>query len=182
MIPKKFTIVVVLFNFVSHIRNMLKNYISIGFLLYLMYLKMLKKEELDNRAVSALSVWTRTLSNDRRGQSLDGWPKLLSGAPPCFGRHIKLLVPVAFAIVSTHSSFKEGWRQAAGRKNNCRIFITRWWKHVPTSLSGIRVGRRMYLKMCCTNGKYVANVLGLRCLQCQHHKDFRPIINHFTTP
>jgi hypothetical protein len=33
---------------------------------------------------------------------------LLSRAPPCFGRHVKLLVPVAFAIVSTHSSFKEG--------------------------------------------------------------------------
>jgi hypothetical protein len=45
-------------------------------------------------------------------------------SPPCFGRHVKPLVPVAFAIVSTHSSFKEGGRQAAGRKNNCRIFIT----------------------------------------------------------
>jgi hypothetical protein len=33
---------------------------------------------------------------------------LLSRAPPCFGRHVKPLVPVAFAIVSTHSSFKEG--------------------------------------------------------------------------
>jgi hypothetical protein len=29
-------------------------------------------------------------------------------APPWFGRHAKPLVPVAFAIVSTHSSFKEG--------------------------------------------------------------------------
>jgi hypothetical protein len=27
---------------------------------------------------------------------------------PCFGRHVKPLVPVAFAIVSTYSSFKEG--------------------------------------------------------------------------
>jgi hypothetical protein len=33
---------------------------------------------------------------------------LLSRAPPCFGRHVKLLVPAAFAVVSTHSSFKEG--------------------------------------------------------------------------
>jgi hypothetical protein len=33
---------------------------------------------------------------------------LLSRAPPCFGRHVKPLVPVAFAIVITHSSFKEG--------------------------------------------------------------------------
>jgi hypothetical protein len=39
-----------------------------------------------------------------------GWvtKNLLSRAPPCFGRHVKPLVPVAFAIVSTHSSFKEG--------------------------------------------------------------------------
>jgi hypothetical protein len=39
-----------------------------------------------------------------------GWvtKNLLSRAPPCFGRHVKTLVPVAFAIVSTHSSFKEG--------------------------------------------------------------------------
>jgi hypothetical protein len=33
---------------------------------------------------------------------------LLSRATPCFGKHVRPLVPVAFAIVSTHSSFKEG--------------------------------------------------------------------------
>jgi hypothetical protein len=27
---------------------------------------------------------------------------LLSRAPPCFGRHVKPLVPAAFAVVSTH--------------------------------------------------------------------------------
>jgi hypothetical protein len=27
---------------------------------------------------------------------------------PCFGKHVKLLVSAAFAVVSTHSSFKEG--------------------------------------------------------------------------
>jgi hypothetical protein len=27
---------------------------------------------------------------------------LLSRAPPCFGRHVKSLVPAAFAVVSTH--------------------------------------------------------------------------------
>jgi hypothetical protein len=32
----------------------------------------------------------------------------VSGALLCFGRHVKSLVPVAFAVVSTHSSFKEG--------------------------------------------------------------------------
>jgi hypothetical protein len=32
-----------------------------------------------------------------------GWltKNLLSRAPPCFGRHVKLVVPVAFAVVST---------------------------------------------------------------------------------
>jgi hypothetical protein len=28
--------------------------------------------------------------------------KLLSRAPPCFGSHVKPLVPAAFAIISTH--------------------------------------------------------------------------------
>jgi hypothetical protein len=27
---------------------------------------------------------------------------ILSRAPPCFGRHVKPLVPAAFAVVSTH--------------------------------------------------------------------------------
>jgi hypothetical protein len=44
---------------------------------------------------------------------------------PCFGRHVKPLVPAAFGVVGTYSSFKEGdVGQAAGRKNNYRIFIT----------------------------------------------------------
>jgi hypothetical protein len=29
---------------------------------------------------------------------------LLSRAPPCFGRHVKPLVPAAFAVVSNHQS------------------------------------------------------------------------------
>jgi hypothetical protein len=37
-----------------------------------------------------------------------GDQNLLSRASPCFGRHVKPLVPVAFAIVSIHSSFKGG--------------------------------------------------------------------------
>jgi hypothetical protein len=49
-----------------------------------------------------------------------GDQNLLPRASPCFGRHVKLLVPAAFAVVSTHSKC----RQAASRKNNCRIFIT----------------------------------------------------------
>jgi hypothetical protein len=38
------------------------------------------------------------------GQSLDRivTKYLLSRAPPCFRRHVKLLVPAAFAVVSTH--------------------------------------------------------------------------------
>jgi hypothetical protein len=37
---------------------------------------------------------------------------LLSRAPPCFGRHVKTLVPAVFVVGST-TSFKEGWGQAA---------------------------------------------------------------------
>jgi hypothetical protein len=43
-----------------------------------------------------------------------GDQNLLSRAPPCFGRHDKLLVPTAFAVVSTHSNIKEGLSQAGG--------------------------------------------------------------------
>jgi hypothetical protein len=37
-----------------------------------------------------------------------GDQNLLCCAPPCFGMHVKLLVPAAFAVVNIHSSFKEG--------------------------------------------------------------------------
>jgi hypothetical protein len=37
-----------------------------------------------------------------------GDQNLLSRAPPCLGRYVKLLVPAVFAVVSIHSSFKEG--------------------------------------------------------------------------
>jgi hypothetical protein len=175
-------------------------------------------EELDGSAVRALGDRSRKLNNVRKGQSSDGWPKFISRASPCFGRHfnllVKPLVPAAIAVVCTHSSFKALWnlkkkchyndikstnstrggarwprgqcarraiteamqrlqksshkmgdqnvlyqapcasegtlsrwsqlhfqslahtpvsrrvdvRQAVGRKNNCRIFITTWWK------------------------------------------------------
>jgi hypothetical protein len=44
-------------------------------------------------------------------QSVSHWmggQNLLSRSPPCVVRHVKPLVPVAFAVVSTHSSFKVG--------------------------------------------------------------------------
>jgi hypothetical protein len=42
----------------------------------------------------------------KRIWSAIGWvtKNLLSRAPPCFGRHVKPLVPAAFAVVSTHQS------------------------------------------------------------------------------
>jgi hypothetical protein len=64
-------------------------------------------------------------AKQRSQSSVIGWEtNLLSRAPPCFGRHVKPLVPAAFAVVSTHSSFKEDVRQAVSRKNNNLIFIT----------------------------------------------------------
>jgi hypothetical protein len=37
-----------------------------------------------------------------------GDQNLLSRAPPCFGKHVKPLIPATFAVVNTPSSFKEG--------------------------------------------------------------------------
>jgi hypothetical protein len=62
-------------------------------------------EELDDPAVSALGVQTWKATFVR---SVMGNQNLLSRAPSCFGKHVKLLVPAALAIVNTHSSFKEG--------------------------------------------------------------------------
>jgi hypothetical protein len=75
------------------------------------------EEELDGLAVSVLSVRPRKLSNIFEGQSnqMMGGQILLSRAPPCFGRLVKPLIQVAFAVVSIHSSFKEGRRQAGGQ-------------------------------------------------------------------
>jgi hypothetical protein len=55
-----------------------------------------------------------SMYNDLEVSHWMGDQNLLSRAPPSFGRHVKLLVPAAFAVVSIHS-FKEGWRQAGGR-------------------------------------------------------------------
>jgi hypothetical protein len=69
---------------------------------------------------------------------------LLSLAPPCFRRHVKLLVPAVFAVISIHSSFKEGWRQAGGRpvvKINAES-LSQHDKNILYPLGGIRVGKR----------------------------------------
>jgi hypothetical protein len=60
-----------------------------------------KFEELDDPAVSALR---RAIAEGKKRWSVIGWvtKNLLSRAPPCFGRHVKPLVPAAFAVVSTH--------------------------------------------------------------------------------
>jgi hypothetical protein len=60
-------------------------------------------EELDGPAVSAL--W-RVIAEVKQNWSVIGWVTkiLLSRAPLCFVRHVKLLVPTAFAVVSTHQS------------------------------------------------------------------------------
>jgi hypothetical protein len=69
---------------------------------------------------------------------------LLSRAPPYFDGHVKLLAPAAFAVVSTHSSFKKGRRQAGGWSIR-QLFLTvaeslsqHDEKHiVPTTRSGV---------------------------------------------
>jgi hypothetical protein len=79
-----------------------------------------------------------------------GDQNLLSRAPPCFGRDVKPLVPVAFAIVSTHPLQFQGGL-TSGRRLVVKIIAKSLSQHdekhvVPTPLNGIRVGGR--IKIC----------------------------------
>jgi hypothetical protein len=47
----------------------------------------------------------RTGHNPLRRPGVNWWVvPSANAAPPCFGRHVKPLVPAAFAVVSTHQS------------------------------------------------------------------------------
>jgi hypothetical protein len=61
----------------------------------------MKYEELEGPAVSVLQ---RAIAEATQRWSVIGWltKNLLSRAPPCFRRHVKPLVPAAFAVVSAH--------------------------------------------------------------------------------
>jgi hypothetical protein len=58
-------------------------------------------EELDGPAVSALR---RAIVEVKQRWSVIGLvtKNVLTRAPPCFGRHVKPLVPAAILVVSTH--------------------------------------------------------------------------------
>jgi hypothetical protein len=60
-------------------------------------------EELDCSSVSALR---HAIVEVKQRRSVMRWvtKNLLSRAPPCFGRHLKPLVPAAFTVVSTDQS------------------------------------------------------------------------------
>jgi hypothetical protein len=72
-----------------------------------------------------------------------GDQNVLSRVPPCFGRHVKPLVPAAFAVViSPPVSRRVDVRQTTSRKNYCRIYSQYDYKHVvPTPLS--RINKRL---------------------------------------
>jgi hypothetical protein len=57
-------------------------------------------EELDDPTVSTLR---RAIAEIKQRWSVIGWVTkiILSGAPPCFGKHVKPLVSAVFAVVST---------------------------------------------------------------------------------
>jgi hypothetical protein len=57
--------------------------------------------EFDSPVVNALLP---AIAEVKQRWSVIGWvtENLLSPAPPCFERHVKPLVPAAFAVVSTH--------------------------------------------------------------------------------
>jgi hypothetical protein len=70
---------------------------------------------------------------------------LLSRAPPCFGRHVKLLVLAAFAVVSIHSSL------TSDRRPVIKIFAESLSQHdeihvVLTTLSEISVEKRKFFE------------------------------------
>jgi hypothetical protein len=62
-------------------------------------------EEVDSPAVSALR---RAIVVVKQRWFVIGCviKNLLSRAPHCFGKHVKPLVPVVFAVISTHQSAK----------------------------------------------------------------------------
>jgi hypothetical protein len=67
----------------------------------------------------------------------------LSRAPPCFGRHVKPLVPAAFVVVTNPFQFQG--RLTSGMLLVVKIIAEPLSQHdeehvVPTPLSGIRVG------------------------------------------
>jgi hypothetical protein len=75
--------------------------------------------ELDGSAVSALGVRTWKLSNVCKSQLWMGDQNLLFRAPLCFGRHVKLLVPAALAVIAPYPvSRRVDVRQIAGRKSS----------------------------------------------------------------
>jgi hypothetical protein len=57
-----------------------------------------------SRSSMVLRALRRAIVEVKQRWSVIGWvtKNLLSLAAPCFGRHVKPLVPAAFAVVSTH--------------------------------------------------------------------------------
>jgi hypothetical protein len=52
-----------------------------------------------------VNVLRRAIAEDKQSWSVIGWmTKNLLFRAPCFGRHVKPLVPAAFAFVSTHQT------------------------------------------------------------------------------
>jgi hypothetical protein len=54
--------------------------------------------------MALLSTLRRAIAEVKQRWSVIGWvtKNLLSRGPPCFGWYVKPLMPVAFAVVSTH--------------------------------------------------------------------------------
>jgi hypothetical protein len=90
---------------------------------------------------SAVSTFRHAIAEVKQCWSVIGWvtKNLLSQAPPCFGRHVKPLVPAAFAVVSTHHwasvvgygpfflcvVHKEGLRPSSGDINSLMVITYR---------------------------------------------------------
>jgi hypothetical protein len=95
-------------------------------------------EELDGPSVSALGVRSRKVSNVREGHRM-GDQNLLSRARPCFGRHVELLVPAAFAVVSTHPLQYQG-ALTSGRRPVVKIIAETLSQHVKHVVPANKLG------------------------------------------
>jgi hypothetical protein len=88
--------------------------------------------------------WYRLQMPGPTALNMDGWPKIYylelnrasEGTLSCWSRQHLL------TLAATPVSRRADVRKAAGRKNNCRIFITIWWKTCCTDPTLCEKGRK----------------------------------------
>jgi hypothetical protein len=82
-------------------------------------------EKLDGSAVSAIQ---HAIAEAKQRWSVIAWvtKNVLSRAPPCFGGHVKLLVPAAFAVITPTTVLM---RVTSGRRQVVKIIAESLSQH-----------------------------------------------------